>query len=126
MNMKQTMIKTAALTLALAGAAVLSGCQTAPKTLYQWEGYQPQVYQNLKGEDSPEQQIAAMEKDLQVISANGNKAPPGFHAHLGMLYSISGKPDQVVAQFEDEKKLFPESAAYMDFLLSKMKKGEKL
>jgi len=123
--MQAKMIKAAAVTLALAGTAVLSGCHTAPKTLYQWEGYQPQVYQHLKGE-SPEQQIAAMEKDLQVISAKGNKAPPGFHAHLGMLYSISGKPDQVVAQFEDEKKLFPESAAYMDFLLSKMKKGEKL
>jgi hypothetical protein len=119
------MIKNAGMALALAGVVLLSGCQTAPKTLYQWEGYQSQVYQNLKGE-SPEQQIAAMEKDLQVIGAKGNHAPPGFHAHLGMLYSVAGKPDQVVAQFEDEKKLFPESATYMDFLLSKMKKGEKL
>jgi hypothetical protein len=116
-------LKRAAL-LALA-AAVLTGCATPPKTLYQWEGYQPQVYQYLKGE-SPEQQIAAMEKDLQAISAKGNNVPPGFHAHLGMLYSVAGKPDQVVTQFEDEKKLFPESAAYMDFLLGKMKKGEKL
>ncbi|HEV7817083.1 MAG TPA: DUF4810 domain-containing protein [Janthinobacterium sp.] len=123
--MKITIIKSAAMTLALVGAAVLSGCQTAPKTMYQWEGYQPQVYQHFKGE-SPEQQIAVMEKDLQTISAKGNMAPPGFHAHLGMLYSIAGKPDQVVAQFEDEKKLFPESAVYMDFLLAKMKKGEKL
>lgn len=123
--MNQPMIKNAGMALALAGVVLLSGCQTAPKTLYQWEGYQSQVYQNLKGE-SPEQQIAAMEKDLQVIGAKGNHAPPGFHAHLGMLYSVAGKPDQVVAQFEDEKKLFPESATYMDFLLSKMKKGEKL
>ncbi|MBP1207514.1 hypothetical protein JOD97_005594 [Duganella sp. 1411] len=116
-------LKRAAL-LALA-AGVLTGCATPPKTMYQWEGYQPQVYQYLKGE-SPDQQIAAMEKDLQTISAKGNNVPPGFHAHLGMLYSVAGKPDQVVAQFEDEKKLFPESAAYMDFLLGKMKKGEKL
>ena len=110
--------------LALA-AAVLTGCATPPKTMYQWEGYQPQVYQYLKGE-SPEQQIAAMEKDLQTISAKGNNVPPGFHAHLGMLYSVAGKPDQVVTQFEDEKKLFPESTPYMDFLLGKLKKGEKL
>jgi hypothetical protein len=52
--------------------------------------------------------------------------PPGFHAHLGMLYSIAGKSDQMVAQFEDEKKLFPESATYMDFLLAKVKKGDKI
>lgn len=122
--MKPTKNLKRAAMLALA-AAVLTGCATPPKTLYQWEGYQPQVYQYLKGE-SPEQQIAAMEKDLQTISAKGNNVPPGFHAHLGMLYSVAGKPDQVVTQFEDEKKLFPESAAYMDFLLGKMKKGEKL
>jgi hypothetical protein len=123
--MNQSPIQHAAAVLALAASAMLTGCASAPKTLYQWEGYQPQVYEYLKGE-SPEQQIAAMEKDLQTISAKGSMAPPGFHAHLGMLYSIAGKPDQVVAQFEDEKKLFPESAAYMDFLLGKMKKGEKL
>jgi hypothetical protein len=44
-----------------------------------------------------------MEKSLQTISAKGASAPPGFHAHLGMLYSIVGKSDQMVAQFEDEK-----------------------
>lgn len=123
--MKQRLIKKNTALLALLACAVLAGCASRPKTLYQWEGYQPQVYQYLKGE-SPEQQIAAMEKDLQTISAKGNRAPPGFHAHLGMLYSIAGKPDQVVAQFEDEKKLFPESGAYMDFLLGKLRKGEKL
>lgn len=118
--MNHTLIKTAL----LAGAVLLTGCQTAPKTLYQWEGYQPQVYQYFKGE-SPEQQIAALEKDLQTIESKGGAVPPGFHAHLGMLYSMAGKGDLVVAHFETEKKLFPESAAYMDFLLGKMKKGQQ-
>lgn len=123
--MMSNMITKSAGALALAGAVLLTGCATQPKTLYQWSEYQPQVYQYLKGE-SPDQQIAAMEKDLMLFSAKGVSAPPGFHAHLGMLYSISGKPDQVIAQFEDEKKLFPESAAYMDFLLAKAKKGGAL
>lgn len=108
--------------LAVAGAVALAGCHTAPKTLYQWESYQPQVYQHFKGE-SPDQQIAALEKDLQTISAKGGAAPPGYHAHLGMLYAATGKSDQMIAQFEDEKKLFPESAVYMDFLMAKVKKG---
>jgi len=120
-----TLIKRAGLVLALAGSAFLTGCASPPKTLYGWEGYQPQVYQHFKGE-STDQQIAEMEKSLQTISARGASVPPGFHAHLGMLYSLTGKSDQMVAQFEDEKKLFPESAAYMDFLLSKVSKGEKL
>lgn len=120
--MKTTMIKSAGMLLALAAGLALSGCASAPKTMYGWDGYQPQVYQHFKGE-SPDQQIAAMEKALETMSAKGQSAPPGFHAHLGMLYSVSGKPDQVVAQFEDEKKLFPESAVYMDFLLAKTKQG---
>lgn len=108
-----------------AAAVMLAGCQTAPPTLYQWGSYQPQVYQHFKGE-SPLQQIAAMEKDLQTIGAKGAKAPPGFHAHLGMLYTLAGTADQVRVELETEKTLFPESAAYMDFLLGKLKKGEKL
>lgn len=110
--------------LVLAGAAMLSACQTAPKTMYQWEGYQPQVYQHFKG-GSPDQQIAVLEKDLQTIGAKGNLPPPGYHAHLGLLYALAGRQDEVVGQFEAEKKLFPESAAYMDFLLKTAKKVEK-
>jgi hypothetical protein len=120
--MKQTMIKP--LALVLAAAAILSGCNTAPKTMYQWEGYQPQVYQHFKG-GSPDQQIAVLEKDLQTISAKGNTPPPGYHAHLGLLYALAGRQDQVATEFETEKQLFPESAAYMDFLLKKAKKDEK-
>jgi hypothetical protein len=120
--MKLTIMKP--LAVLLAGAALLSGCQTAPKTMYQWEGYQPQVYQHFKG-GSPDQQIAVLEKDLQTISARGNLPPPGYHAHLGLLYALAGRQDQVATEFEAEKKLFPESAAYMDFLLKTAKKDEK-
>ena len=30
--------------------ATIAGCQTAPQPLYQWESYQPQVYEYFKGE----------------------------------------------------------------------------
>ena len=118
--MKLTMTRA----LVLAAAGMLSACHTAPKTLYQWEGYQPQVYQHFKG-GSPDQQIAVLEKDLQAISAKGNLPPPGYHAHLGLLYALAGRQDQVATEFEAEKKLFPESAAYMDFLLKTAKKDGK-
>lgn len=80
---------------AVIGTIFLAGCQTAPPTLYQWEGYQVQVYQHFKGQ-SPEQQIAEMEKGLQVIQAKGGAVPPGFYAHLGMLYSVAGKAHLVI------------------------------
>lgn len=60
---------------------------------------------------------------MQKIRANGNTPPPGFHAHLGLLYSGIGKDDQMVQQWQTEKALFPEAAAYMDFLLKKFKKA---
>jgi hypothetical protein len=110
------------LALALGIAAALVGCKHQQPTIYQWENYQPQVYQYFKGE-SPEAQIAVLEKDLQKINAKGMIPPPGYHAHLGLLYSVTGKPEQMAAEFEAEKLLFPESAAYMDFLLKNTKKA---
>ncbi|WP_431476497.1 DUF4810 domain-containing protein [Massilia eburnea] len=110
------------LALALGIAVALVGCKHQQPTIYQWESYQPQVYQYFKGE-SPEAQIAVLEKDLQKINAKGMIPPPGYHAHLGLLYSVTGKPEQMAAEFEAEKLLFPESAAYMDFLLKNTKKA---
>ncbi len=100
---------------------LLAGCQTSPAYLYQWGDYQPAIYKHFKGE-SPSAQISTLEKNLADMQAPGSLAPPGLHAHLGMLYSTIGKNDQSAQEFLTEKKLFPESAIYMDFLLSKIKK----
>lgn len=118
--MKQIFVKASILMLA---AGVLAGCRTSNPGLYQWGSYQPQVYQHLKGE-SPNEQIATLEKDLQRMNADGKKAPPGFHAHLGMLYSMVGRNDLVATEFQEEKRLFPESTTYMDRLLETMSKGK--
>ena len=112
----------ALMTLTLAASALLAGC-SSPKTLYQWEGYEPQVYEYFKGEEPKEAQIEALERDLQKIRSTGKAVPPGYHAHLGLLYLSMGKDDQMVQQFNTEKTLFPESGTYMDFLLKNAKAG---
>ncbi|RFU47561.1 DUF4810 domain-containing protein [Paraburkholderia sp. DHOC27] len=104
-----------------ATAALLSGCaanKSAPP-LYQWDGYQPQVYEYFKAQTTPQQQIDALEKSLQEIRARGSRLPPGFHAQLGMLYASVGKEQQALQEFEAEKQAFPESSTYMDFLTKK-------
>jgi hypothetical protein len=69
------------------------------------------VYQHMQGDDTGvEAQIDALEKNQQEASAKGQAVPPGFHAHLGMLYAQLGKDAQTREQFETEKRLFPESA----------------
>jgi len=110
------------LALTLAATTLLAGC-AAPKTLYQWEGYEPQVYEYFKGEEPKEAQAEALERDLQKIRSTGKAVPPGYHAHLGLLYLSMGKDDQMVQQFNTEKTLFPESGTYMDFLLKNAKAG---
>jgi hypothetical protein len=107
----------------IAAGALLSGCAVRQPTppLYQWDGYQPQVYEYFKGKTSPQEQIDALEKSLQTIRAKGNTPPPGFHAHLGMLYASVGKDQQAQQELQAEEQLFPESSTYMDFLLKKSK-----
>ncbi|MDZ5603061.1 DUF4810 domain-containing protein [Pseudomonas sp. RP23018S] len=104
-------------------SVLLAGCNT-PKPLYQWESYQPQVYEYFNG-DSKQEQALALERDLEKIKAKNGAVPPGYHAQLGLLYSSLGKHDQMIQQFNAEKALFPESTTYMDFLLSNAGKGVK-
>ncbi|EEH62093.1 LOW QUALITY PROTEIN: periplasmic protein, partial [Neisseria gonorrhoeae 1291] len=52
-------------------------------------------------------------------------AAPGAHAHLGLLLSRSGDKEGAFRQFEEEKRLFPESGVFMDFLMKTGKGGKR-
>ena len=101
----------------------LFGCASQPQSqpLYAWGHYESQVYAHLKGE-SREAQIVALERDREKIEASGRTAPPGFYAHLGMLYAETGNDAKAIACFETEKVRFPEATVFMDFLLKKYRK----
>lgn len=115
--------RVAALVCAAACGALTSGCATkSTPPLYGWDSYQPQVYAYLQGKSTPETQIDALEKSLQKIRGNGERPPPGFHAHLGALYASVGKGQQAQQELLAEKASFPESSAYMDFLLTNLKR----
>jgi hypothetical protein len=124
MNRKTTCARSAVLACAtVAASALLPGCAThTTPPLYGWDGYQPQVYDYLQGKSSPETQISSLEESLQKIRAQGEQPPPGFHAHLGALYASVGKGQQAQQELLAEKDAFPESSAYMDFLLKNLRK----
>ncbi len=109
--------------IALVFSVGLFGCANQPRQqpLYAWGHYESQVYAHLKGE-SREAQIEVLERDREKIEASGKTAPPGFHAHLGLLYAETGNDAKAIACFETEKVRFPEAAAYMNFLLKKYAK----
>jgi hypothetical protein len=103
--------------LAIAIAVCFTGCGTS--STYFWGNYEPQVYAYLKGE-SPERLLPTMERDRERIGSNSTKAPPGFYAHLGLLYMETGNIAEAIVCFEMEKYLFPEAVTYMDFLLTNL------
>lgn len=103
-------------TLALAASAVLLGaCATAPQPLYQWGGFPSHAYDALRGEGkTPVEQVDLMVAHAQKVSAAGQKLPPGYHAHLGLLLLKLGRNDAAQAAFEAERAAFPESSQYID------------
>lgn len=110
--------------LALLAGLVLGACATPPQ-LYYWGNYEPQVYENLRKEGrSTADQIVALEKTVQQAKAANKPLPPGFQAHLGMLYLAEGKSEQMRLLLENEKAAFPESAGFMDFLLTRIDKRQ--
>jgi hypothetical protein len=104
-------------------SAVLTGCASKQTSLYQWQGYQGNVDAYFRGDKlSPDAQAQLMEADLQKIQASGGAVPPGYYAHLGLLYGKQGKLDQFAQHMQAEKKQYPESETFMDFLLRNFKK----
>ncbi|MDP4299770.1 DUF4810 domain-containing protein [Leptothrix discophora] len=109
---------------AIALLVLLTGCAQAPKPLYDWGSYPSQVYVYLKGDGSgPSTQAGELEADARKIESNGGKLPPGFRAHLGMLYQTLGQDDLARQQLQAEKEWFPEGAHFVEFLLAKGRTG---
>lgn len=100
-------------------AGLLSACaQQAAKPMYSWQSYQGSVYTYLKDDGADyATQTLALEKNIETARASNTELPPGFRAHLGMLYMKMGDGDKGVEQMQGEKVAFPESAPFMDFLL---------
>ncbi len=118
--MKNTRLSAAGIFLV---TLALGGCATKPPSLYQWQGYQNNVDAYFRADKlSLDAQTQLMEEDLQKIRAGGGAVPPGYYAHLGLLYGQQGKLDQFAQQMQAEKAQYPESGTFMDFLLRNFKK----
>ena len=64
---------------------------------------------------------------IRILEAQAEKArgahaalPPGFRAHLGLLYLTQGDPQRSRALWTAEKAAFPESAPFMNRLLKRL------
>lgn len=97
---------------------LMSGCKTT-EPMYYYGNYSEAVYSYFKADETPvSQQITILEEVIAKARDKGKPVAPGVHAHLGMLYFESGNNGQGINHFEQEKALFPESAAYINFLIN--------
>ena len=104
----------------LAIPVLLAGCQSP--NVYYWGHYEDLVYVTYAkpGKLPPEAQGLKMDEDLQKAAAANQPVPPGFHAYRGYLDYQLGKTDLARQEFEKEKVQFPESAMFMDRLMTNL------
>lgn len=103
-------------------ALVLTGCASkSSQQLYQWDNYQDSLYKYYTNASSPQEQIVALQGLADKARISNKPVPPGLHAQLGMLYNNIGEKNLAIAEFNAEKQQYPESAAYIDFLVGKDK-----
>ena len=103
----------------------LAGC-ASPETvtvMYRWGIYEDLMYLSYSepGEVDPGTQAQRLGEDIARTQGEGKRVPPGVHAHLGFLHYIEGDWVSARAHFMRERELFPESATFIDGLLSRMK-----
>jgi len=105
----------------LAAAALLTGCASTT-TLYHWGHYQDLIYASYvePGKLPLEAEVEKLEQDRQQALAANKRLPPGWHAHVGLLYYQLGKSDQALQELGREKAEFPESAVFIDHLLGNL------
>ncbi|ATZ10836.1 DUF4810 domain-containing protein [Erwinia amylovora] len=98
-------------------ALLMAACAGKKETTYYWGDYQSTLYGYYQHDKSPQQQIDSLNAIVEQAKAKNKPVPPGLHAQLGLLYADTSRPDLALQQFNTEKTLFPESAAYMDYLM---------
>lgn len=95
---------------------VVSACGSqAPKPMYEWGSYEPALYAHFKGEGNGNN-ISVLEEEIQQANNKGEKVGPGVYGHLGLLYAKAGQKDNAQSAFNNEKRLYPDSAHFMNFL----------
>lgn len=106
---------------ALTVLLVFAGCAQRTPPLYMWEAFPRHQYDVLiRAGGSFDEQILKLEAHAKKAKAANAALPPGFRAHLGMLYLNAGSVDKTREFWHAEKQAFPESSPYMDQLLKQL------
>ena len=105
----------------LASAWLASGCVQGHKDMYYWGEYES-ILQDMYTEPGSagfDVQIEKLTTDIQRAADDGKPTPPGIYAHLGFVYATQGNSVKAKQSFIKEKKLYPESATFINGLMKR-------
>ena len=105
------------LSVALIAAIALSAC-AGDTGLYEWGAYEAKLYDYSKKPDKREDYRSA----LLIAVAKGtekNRVAPGLNAELGFLFLEDGDFKTAASYFETEQQLFPDSAYFLNAVISR-------
>lgn len=109
--------------LALCSCLLFTGC--ASNGLYQWGGYEDQLYAAYKDPTKVESLRIKLEANIQASQSSGKKVAPGLYAELGTIYLQSGNRPQAISFYELERTNWPESAVLMTAMIQNLERLEK-
>lgn len=118
--MKTSMLKTIA---AAAVALSMAGCATT-NNLYQWGGYEDQLYAAYKDPTQVEALRLKLEAHIQQAEKAGQKVAPGLYAELGTLYLQAGANGKAMDYYALERKAWPESQQLMTAMIENLERLE--
>lgn len=106
----------------LSTLVLLAGC--ANKNIYYWGQYEALLLDMYQTPNSaqPPRQIEQINQDIATAQEKNKRVPPGVYAHLGYMHALNGDDNQAMSAFEQEKALFPESAHFIDGMITRMSK----
>lgn len=102
---------------------LLASCSLMQKPLYNYAQYEDAVYRyiTVQDEKSEERLIKNYEKILEKLGSR-KTPPPGVCADYGYLLLKKGETTKGKALLEREKKLYPESAGFINAILKRIEK----
>lgn len=104
-------------------ALSLAAC--APKSLYQWGGYEDMLYRGYKEPEKMEAMRTNLEAHIQKLQQSGQKVPPGMNSELATLYLQSGDKAKARNYYSAERDAWPESRRLMDALIANLDRTSK-
>lgn len=110
-------------TITLLGCLALTGCAT--NNLYQWGGYEDQLYAAYKDPTKVESLRLKLENVLQEAQQSGRRVAPGLYAELGTVYLQAGNRQQAIRYYELERRTWPDSTLLMTAMIQNLERLEK-